>query len=122
MWLELRQRETSFLFSRELFCLLFSRYRVHLLGEMRPGHEVYLSLSLRGEVQNDQDYSSSSPQDFMACTRAFYLYSEGFAMKQVKFVYGIRKKSRIFCGLKTLLFLCRMIYEMALMEICLSVS
>jgi len=123
MWLEMRQRETSFLFSRGLLSLLFSRYRAHLLGERRPDPEVDPSLSLSGEVQNERSCSSSSPQDFMACTREFYIYWEGFAMKQVKFAsYDIRKKSRIFCGFTTLLFLRRVIYEMTLMEIRISVS
>ena len=95
----------------------------HIYSEKRrQGHEVDLSLSLKCEVQNEQAYSSSSPQDFMACKRECYIYSESSAIKQVKFVYDIRKKSRIFCGFTTLLFLCRVIYEMALLEICLSVS
>jgi len=95
----------------------------HIYSEKRRQvHEVDLSLSPRGEVQNEQAYSSSSPQDYLACTRECYIYSESFAIKQVKFVYDIGKKSRIFCGFTTLLFLCRVIYEMALLEMCLSVS
>jgi hypothetical protein len=99
----------------------FSRYRHSYSGIRRSDHEVDLCLSLEGEVQNERSHSFF-PWELVACTRVFYLYTEDFAMKEVKFVYDIRKKSRIYCSLATLLFLCCVIYEIALMEFCLSVS